>query len=577
MGRRSVLALLPALAVLASCSPKQPEEPLDLLVRGGTLVDGTGSAPRRADVGIAGDRIVRIGSLDGTSAKRTIDASGLVVAPGFVDLHSHADLILLADRSTQERLLRAKLLQGVTTIVVGNCGLGVGPASSEAAQILAAVNGWMTPEGVHAGPLDTRSYLARLEAQGVLLNVATLVPHGPVRISAMGLRPGRPTDAELARMIRAVEASLDAGAFGLSVGLIYPPGMYSATDELVALAKPVAERDRVFTAHVRGSSETLLDATRELIEIARRTGARVHHSHLEAVGERFWPRIPAVLALEDEARAAGLHVSHDVFPYTRAATMMSAIFPPWALDGGIDALLGRLRDPGTRERIRHDVAEQVPLWPPWIDEGWPHNLVEAVGWDGIFVASVPEGGETTLVGRSIESIARDRNRPPFDVVADLMLASHGTVGQQVAEISGTDGDPGALLTILAHPAAAVISDAEDYGRGAPHPAHAGAFARTLRLARERGAPPLEEIVRKMTGYPAQILRLPDRGTLREGAVADLVVFDPRTVADRATWTEPRLPPDGIPFVILGGCVVVDDGRYLSCAGGRVLRPERRSS
>ncbi len=567
-GQRAWAALA---LLLASCSPAREEPPLDLLVRSGTLVDGTGSAPRKGDVGIAGDRIVRIGSLDGTPAKRTIDATGLVVAPGVVDLHSHADLILLAERETQERLLQAKLLQGVTTIVVGNCGLGVAPATAAAAEILAAVNGWMTPQGVRAGPLDTRSYLDRLETQGVVLNVATLVPHGPVRISAMGLRSGRPTDAELARMTRDVEASLDAGAFGLSVGLIYPPGMFSATDELVALAGPVAARGRIFTAHVRGSSETLLEATHELIEIARTSDARVHHSHLEAVGERFWHEIPEVLALEDAARAAGLHVSHDVFPYTRAATMMAAIFPPWALDGGIEALLARLADPSTRDRIRRDVAERIPAWPPWTAGGWPHNLVEAVGWDGIIVASVPAGGDAKLVGRSIESVAQERGREPFDVVTDLMLASGGAVGQQVAEISGRDDDPGALLTILDHPAAAVISDAEDYGRGVPHPAHAGAFARALRLARERGSLPLEEIVRRMTGYPAQILGLPDRGVLREGAVADLVLFDPQTVADAASWAEPRLPPVGIPFVVLDGRVAVAAGRLVPGASGRVLR------
>jgi len=569
--KRRLLAWATLALLLGSCSARRDEPPLDLLIRGGTLVDGTGAAPRRADVGVVGDRVVRVGSLEHERARRTIDATGLVVAPGFVDLHSHADLILLADLATQERLLGAKLRQGVTTLVVGNCGLGVAPASERAAEILAAVNGWMTPAGVRAGPLDTGAYLDRLEANGVLLNVATLVPHGPVRISAMGLRPGAPTAAELATMLQEVETSLEAGAFGVSVGLIYPPGMYSATDELVALAAPVAAANRLFTAHVRGSSETLLDATRELIEIARATGVRAHHSHLEAVGERFWERIPQVLALEDAARASGLDVSHDVFPYTRAATMMSAIFPPWSLEGGIDALLGRLADPALRGRIRREIAERVPVWPPWGEGGWPHNLVEAVGWDGILVASVPEGGESDLVGRSIEEIASARKCDPFDVVADLMASSHGAVGQQVAEISGREDDLDALLAILSHPAAAAISDAEDYGRGAPHPAHAGAFARALALGREKKLLPLEALVRRMTGYPAERLGLPDRGVVREGVFADLVLFDPATVADRATWDEPRLAPVGIPFVVLGGRVVVDEGRDVPGATGHVLR------
>ena len=252
---------------------------------------------------------------------------------GFVDIHSHADLILLAERQTQERLLGAKIAQGVTTIIVGNCGLGTAPVTPEAAEVLSDVNGWMTPEGVEAGAITTGGFLDRLAAGGIVLNVGTLVPHGPVRVSAMGLAPGEPSAEQLGAMIAMVERGLDDGAFGLSTGLIYPPGMYSATAELVELARIVAERDALFTSHVRGSSETLIEATGELIEIARRSGARVHHSHLEAVGEPFWPYMAKVLRLEDAARREGLAVSHDVFPYTRAATMMSAIFPPWGSRG----------------------------------------------------------------------------------------------------------------------------------------------------------------------------------------------------------------------------------------------------
>jgi N-acyl-D-aspartate/D-glutamate deacylase len=368
----------------------------------------------------------------------------------------------------------------------------------------------------------------------------------------------------------ALAAGLDAGAFGLSVGLIYPPGMYSDTDELVALAEVVAARDGLVTAHVRGSSELLLDATRELVDIARRSGARVHHSHLEAVGERFWPDVRRVLALEDEARREGLRVSHDVFPYTRAATMMSAIFPPWSLEGGVPALLDRLVDPGTSERVRDDIERRVPAWPPWEPGGWPHNLVGAVGWDGILVASVGSG-ESPAVGRSLADLARDSGSDPYRVVVDLMRAEDGRVGQQVAEISGREDRLDALLAILAHPAAAVVSDAEDYGRGAPHPAHAGAFARALRLARELDLAPLPEMVRRMTSHPASIVGLADRGVLRPGAWADLVVFDPAVVADRATWSEPRLPADGIRNVLVNGVPVVREGIYTGGLAGRVLR------
>ena len=568
-GRRPA-RLVAALALSAACAAPQTEQ-VDLLIVGALLTDGSGEAPRRADLAVRDGRILSVGELSGWSAERTVDAAGLVLAPGFIDLHSHADVILLGDRATQERLLEAKIRQGVTTVVVGNCGLGVAPADESAAAILRDVNAWMTPEGVTAAALDTAGYLASLERQGVALNVGTLVPHGPLRISAMGLAAGAPTAEQSAAMRRDLAAGIDAGALGLSVGLIYPPGMFSATEELIELAHVVARSDGLFTVHVRGSSELLLPATRELIEIARSSGVRTHHSHLEAVGERFWSDAVRVLALEDAARAEGLRISHDVFPYDRAATMMAAIFPPWSLESGVPALLDRLRDPSTRERIRRDVALRTPDWPPWRPGGWPHNLVGAVGWDGILVASTELPGHAPLTGLDLATIAEGSGRDPFDVVADLMLAESGRVGQLVAEISGGPGNREALASIYRHPAAAIVSDAEDYGRGVPHPAHAGAFVRALRLGREERHEPIEARIRRMTGYPAEIAGLALRGRLRAGAPADLVLFDPERVTDRATWESPRLFAEGIVLVAINGQIVVDDGAYLGGLPGTVLR------
>jgi N-acyl-D-aspartate/D-glutamate deacylase len=569
--RRRLLIPLVLIATSFGCDGG---DAIDLLIVGGTVLDGTGGVPRRIDVAVNQGRVVTLDPQPELKARRTIDATGRVVAPGFIDMHSHADLIVLAEPRTQASLLEAKMRQGVTTIVVGNCGLGAAPTDAESMPIVGSINGWMTPDGVAAPAMSVREFLERLEQGGVVLNVATLVPHGPVRISAMGLRPGAPSDAELEAMIRSIDEGLRAGAFGLSSGLIYPPGMYSATDELIALARVVARHDGLVTSHVRGSSETLLDATRELVEIARASGARAHHSHMEAVGERFWGRIPEMLAIEDAARDEGLAISHDVFPYTRAATMMTAIFPPWSLEGGVPGLLDRLEQPDLRDRIRRDIEERRPSWPPWGPEGWPHNLVRAVGWDGILVASVGPGGPAEWVGRSLAEIAAERGADPFDVVAELVVSQNGRVGQQVAEISGREGEIETLLQILDHPAAAIISDAEDYGRGTPHPAHAGAFARALRLNRERSSMALQEIIRRMTGYPATLLGLEDRGLLREGAAADLVIFDPLRVTDRATWSAPRERAEGISHVIVNGTVVVEEGRYSGGSNGEVLRSGR---
>ncbi|HXV76879.1 MAG TPA: amidohydrolase family protein [Candidatus Polarisedimenticolaceae bacterium] len=569
-GARRLALLLAAVAPLG-CGDLGRGSNYDLVLTGGRVVDGVGTRPYVADVAIRAGRIAAIGRLDPREAGRRIDVTGLVVAPGFIDMHSHADLILLAPIAVQSELLEAKVRQGVTTVVVGNCGLGVAPAGVATAGILAAVNGWMTPRGVSAGPLGLADYLDRIERGGTVVNAGTLVPHGPVRVEVLGVAAGEPSAAQLDRMRIEVDRGLAAGGFGLSVGLIYPPGMYAATDELIELARVVARHDRLFTAHVRGASETLLDATSELVEIARRSGARVHHSHMEAVGEAFWAETKRMIAIEDRARADGWRISHDVFPYTRAATMMTAVFPPWALEGGVDSLLERLREPRLRERMRAEIETLRPGWPPWTRDGWSHNLVGAVGWDGIFVASVGSRDPHAPIGRTVAEIAGATGRRPFDVVVELLLDEHGAVGQQVAEISGRDGAIEALLAILEHPAAAIVSDAEDFGGGAPHPAHAGAFVRALRLNRELRLMPIEEIVRRMTGHPAGLLGIGDRGRIEVGLAADLVAFDPLRVTDRASWDEPQRHAEGVELVLINGVPVVEAGAYSGAAHGVVLR------
>ena len=459
----------------------------------------------------------------------------------------------------------------MTTIVVGNCGLGVAPAEGAAAKTLDAINGWMSPEGVSAGEMSTADYLDRLESSRLPLNVATLVPHGPLRIGAMGLADGMPDEGQLLQMRAELNRALDAGAFGMSVGLIYPPGMFSPPAELRPLASDLAGRGRLLTAHIRGSSETLLDAVDELIELAESSGVRAHHSHLEAVGSAHWTEIATILAKEDAARGRGVVLSHDVFPYTRAATMMAAIFPPWSLEGGLPKLLERLQQPATRDRIEREIESRRSEWPPWQAGGWPHNLVGAVGWDGIYIASVGSGRHPDWIGRSLAKIASEVGGSAFDLVAELMIAEGGDVGQLVGEISGTDDQLAPLLQILSHPAAAVVSDAEDYGRGGPHPAHAGAFARALRLDREQLHLPAGEMLRRMTTRPAEIIGLAEVGRLEVGSPADLLLLDLEVVRDRADWVDPRAFAEGIEAVMIGGKWVVRDGRYDARGSGRVLR------
>jgi N-acyl-D-amino-acid deacylase len=541
---------------------------VNVLIRNGLVIDGTGAPGFSADVAIRSDRIVRIGADLPPEADEVIDASGKVVAPGFIDIHSHGDLVLAWPSSMRLSLVEGRIAQGITTEIVGNCGLGAAPLFGSAADLLPAVNGWMSPGAFPWSWSSVDSYLAHLEGIGIPVNVGTLVAHGPLRVGVRSLAPGETSGAERRSMTDALEGALDEGAFGLSAGLIYPPGMYTSTAELVALTRRLARRDARFTCHVRGSSETLLDAVKELIGIGRDAAVRVHHSHAEAVGRSHFEKLPRFLQMSDEARAEGIRLSADMFPYTVAATMMLAIFPPWALEGGVLELLERLRNDETRTRIRKDVESVSPEWPPWREGGWPHNLVKAVGWDRIRVSSVGSDRNRSLEGMTIAELGRSRGREPFDALADLMLEEEGNVGQFVEDISGEEG----LRTLVRRSDVAFVTDANDYGKGKPHPAAYGSFPRVLgRYVREEGVLDLPEAVRRMTSLPAEILGIRGRGRLEEGAFADVVVFDPAAVTDRATLESPRRKAEGVERVLVNGETVYRDSALTGVLSGAALR------
>ena len=564
--RREFTGALAAGLLGAACGQERPRWPaaLDYRIRNALVVDGTGASARRGDLGIRGGCFV---PPEG-GALREVDAEGLVAAPGFVDIHSHGDLVLASERPDRETLLAGRLAQGITTEVIGNCGLGAAPLFGKAQELAPAVHAWMTPEGTSWRWSSLADYLSALDTRGLPLNVAALVPHGLLRLGAMGLRPGEPDAGERAAMAGALEASLEAGAFGLSCGLIYPPGMFSATEELLELARSLRATDGVFTAHVRGSSETLLPAVEELIEIGRAAEVQVHHSHAEAVGRDHWAKLGTFLEMEAEARAEGVRISADMFPYPVAATMMYAIYPPWALEGGSGELLARLRNPETRARIGRDIQERTPGWPPWEPGGWPHNLVSAVGWDGIRVSSVGSDASRNAQSLSLAELGAARGAHPFEAISDLMLSEEGAVGQFVLDISGEEG----LRTLASDPEVAFITDANDYGKGSPHPAAYGAFPRVLRrYVREEGLLSLEEAVRRMTSLPADIVGIRDRGRIANGFPADLVLFDAEDVTDHATLEKPRARATGIRATFVNGQPVIRDGRFTGALPGRMLR------
>lgn len=540
----------------------------DLLIQNAQVVDGTGQPAYSADIAINGKRIAAVGKFS-AEARRIINAQKLTVIPGIIDPHSHADLILPLDKKRQAELMRCKLSQGITTTIVGNCGLGCAPVGNpEAEAILRAVNSWMTPEPVDWSWQTIGEYLKRLKENGLALNVGTLAPHGPIRISAMGLAKGKASRSQLKIMRSMVEQAMKDGAFGLSTGLIYPPGMYSDSDELKDLAKIVADHGGIYTSHIRGSSETLIPAVKELLDVARSTGVRVHHSHNEAVGREHWPKIDRVLKMERQAALEAICNTFDMFPYTAAATMMIAIYPPWSLEGGVDQLIERLKDETSRQRIERDVSRVKSSCKPG---GWPHNLVRATGWQAIRIGYVESRRNKRFEKCSLSELARLTGKTPFDAISDLIVEERGQVSMLIFEVSGERDQRDLLAKFAQHRDSVFCTDAEDYGRGLPHPAAYGAFPRILsKFVREDGVLTFEEAVKKMTLYPAAIFGLKARGEIRRGAFADLVILDPRRINDRATFEKPRREATGIKTVIINGREVFSDGQFHNEFSGEVI-------
>ncbi len=546
----------------------------DLLFLGGSVVDGTGSPARRADVGVRGDRVERIADgIPADGARRVIEIAGKVVCPGFVDLHSHADLLFSLGGQDSVRLLEGRVRQGITTELVGNCGIGVAPVEGDYFPGLRFLTGFITPEGVEWSWRSVAGYLSRLESAGVPLNVGTLMGHGAVRISVMGMKGENPDEVQFKAMESRIRRGMEEGAFGLSFGLIYSPGQYATTAELIRLCRVVAASNGFACFHQRsGSRELLLEAVREIIEVGRESGAAVHHSHDHAQGEAAWGLLPEVIRMEEEAIREGLDLTQDVIPYPSVCTTMLAIYPSWALAEGVDVFLVKLRDSGLRRRMKSDIDSTVPSWPPWEPGKWSLNIVRDVGWGNIFVAHVNRSRNRRYLGLSLEDLARETGKDPFDAVSDLVLDEEGILTQMLFGISGDRNTEEPLKLLLRHPSRSLVTDAWDIGKGLPHPGAYGTYPRVLgKFVREEKLFSLEEAIRKMTSLPAARMGLVDRGVVREGGFADLVVIDPARVRDTGDYLHPRTFPEGIPQVVINGRVVVDEGKWIESTAGRVLR------
>jgi N-acyl-D-amino-acid deacylase len=542
----------------------------DRVIAGGNVYDGSGSPPVRADVGVTDGRIAALGDLASAEAAERLDASGKAVAPGFIDIHSHSDFLVPVEEHGE--ILAPFVGQGITTIVTGNCGYSPAPVNPATAGALDSYTAFLRGPDLPRAWTSFGEYLDHVGDRGVALNVVPLVAHGALRIQQVGFEGRELRPEEQAEMRRNLEQSLDEGAFGLSSGLLYAPGIFAPPEEIEELAAGLKPYGGIYTSHIRGSSETLLSATKEVIRVGEINDVRTQHSHIEAFGKPHWPKIDAIIELHERAHDRGVDTGFDVIPYVAANTTLLAIFPPWALSGGVEALLERLRDPEQRAKVRRSIDEDIPGWPAWIPGAWPHNLVEATGWDNISLLWVESEANKALEGKTIPQIAAERGTDPFDAAADIVLAENGHAMALYVGVSGDLGDDSGLRALLRHPWASIETDAILTGRGVPHPAAYGAFPRVLGHFRREGLFSLEEAVRKMTSLPAERLGLRTRGRVAEGYAADLVVFDPDTVDDRTSYEEPTTRSGGIEHVFVNGEFAVRDGTVDSAQrAGTVLR------
>jgi N-acyl-D-amino-acid deacylase len=547
-----VLLFPPFLATL----PAQKKDPeYDLLIRNGKIVDGTGNPWTYADIAVRGDKIVAMEKVLPGSAKHEIDARGLIVAPGFIDMHSHSDFVLLEDGAAQ-----SKIRQGVTTEVLGESE-SAGPYQGSLFPRKATIKGketrWTT----------LGEYFDVVEKAGVATNVTSFVGLGNIWKSVMGSSHQRPTAVQLERMKALVEEAMKGGAMGLSCALAMPPDSLATTDDLVELCKVAARYGGIFVVHVRNEGTEVFTAIKEAIEIGRRAGIAVEILHIKIADQQYWGRMNEVIKLVDDARKNGINIGANIYPYTRGNNNLASILPPWAHEGGTAAMLARLKDPMDRVKLKKDIREGIAGW---------YNHYTAVGGDWSRMLISARGSyEGLTMDRILAARTKGKNPQPdlLDEMFDLLLEAGGSLSTIYDHHTEKD-----MNLALQQPWCSIGSDGLALAtegvlrRGNPHPRSFGTFPRVLGVyVRQRGLLRLEDAVRKMTSQNAAMLGLTDRGLLRPGNFADITLFDPERVIDRATYTQPFQYSEGIEFVIVNGEIVLERGKHTGARPGRALR------
>ena len=550
--RAGLLALL--LAACAGTSAMAADEAYDILIRQGRIVDGTGNPWFVGDVAVRGDRVVAIGRNLKATAKREIDARGLVVAPGFIDMHSHSDFLLLEDGNAQ-----SKIRQGVTTEVLGE-GRSAGPYQGKLAPRKVQIDGdtvsWTTLGG----------YFRAVERAGIATNVASYVGIGNIWRCVMGSSFERPTSVDIQQMKKLVDEAMRDGAMGLSSQVMFPPGSLATTDDLVELCKVVKPYGGIYSTHIRNEGIGVFDSVKEAIAIGERAGVPVDVIHLKIADQKFWGRMDEVIALIAAARKRGVNVQANVYPYTRGNNNLVSIIPPWAHEGGRQKLIARLKDRQLRDRMKKDIRNGIPGW-------YNHYTAVAGDWSRMLVAA-----NNSFRGLTMDRVMaiRTKGRKNADLLEELfdfLIEQNGSVSTVYAHHTEQD-----MNLALLQPWCPVRSDGSTYAisgplrRGNPHPRNFGTFPRVLGVyVRELKLLSLEDAVRKMTSLNAAKIGLRNRGLLREGNFADITIFNAGRIIDRATYTDPFQYPDGIEYVVVNGLVVLDAGKHTGERPGRALK------
>jgi N-acyl-D-amino-acid deacylase len=529
-----------------------------IIIQNGLVIDGTGGEAKQTDVGIKGNKITALGDLKDAVARHRIDATGLVVSPGFIDMHSHSDLVLVAD-GRGESMLR----QGVTTNVSGNCGMSVAPLNGpHRDEILRNLSSGML-HGIEVTWGSFGEYRDVLSKAPKAINLAPLVGHGTVRGAAMGFSARHATESEIKKMRDLVRQSMEQGAFGMSSGLIYPPGFYSNAHELIEVAKVVAELDGIYSTHVRSETNLLVEAIEEALSNGKAAQVRTNISHHKAVGRDNWGKVHTTYSMIKQA-AKDIELTYDIYPYATCGGSLSQYAPPWAKEGGMGELFRRLADPGQRKRIAYGIVNGDEYFPEFY----------RVRWEDVQINTIKTKKNAWMEGLRVSEIANRVNKDPVDLIIDLMLEEQDGVPINQHVMSEED-----VEFLLQKEEAMIVSDGSAItpggptGIGKPHPRSYGAFARFLGYwVRDKNILPLETAIHKVTGKPANTLRLKDRGIIKENFAADIAIFDPERILDRANFDNPHQFAEGVHWVIVNGHITLDNGKVSPELRGRVLSP-----